>query len=75
MVLAFSPMPLLIDFGVVVALDVALALVSVLVVLPPLLRWGAAWIPAEEVVEAVDLAEEFEPELATLSSPSEVMNQ
>lgn len=74
-VLAFSPMPLLIDFGVVVALDVALALVSVLVVLPPLLRWGAAWIPAEEVVETVDLAEEFEPELATLSSPSEVMNQ
>lgn len=42
-VLAFSPMPLLIDFGVVVALDVALALVSVLVVLPPLLRWTAGW--------------------------------
>jgi predicted RND superfamily exporter protein len=37
-VLAFSPMPLLIDFGIVVAIDVALALVSVLVVLPPLLR-------------------------------------
>lgn len=73
-VLAFSPMPLLVDFGVVVALDVALALVSVLVVLPPLLRWGAAWIPAEEVVETVEMAEEFEPELATLSSPSEVMS-
>jgi uncharacterized protein len=73
-VLAFSPMPLLVDFGVVVALDVALALVSVLVVLPPLLRWGAAWIPVEEVVETVERAEEFEPELATLSSPSEVMS-
>lgn len=46
-VLAFSPMPLLVDFGVVVALDVALALTSVLVVLPPLLRWGARWLPAE----------------------------
>jgi hydrophobe/amphiphile efflux-3 (HAE3) family protein len=72
-VLAFSPMPLLIDFGVVVALDVALALVSVLVVLPPLLRWGAAWISAEEPGEAVDLSEAFQPELATLSSPPEVM--
>ena len=47
MVLAFSPMPLLIDFGVVVAIDVALALVSVLVVLPPLLRAAPGWIPAE----------------------------
>ena len=45
-VLAFSPMPLLIDFGVVVAIDVALALVSVLVVLPPLLRAAARWMPA-----------------------------
>jgi predicted RND superfamily exporter protein len=43
-VLAFSPMPLLVDFGVVVALDVALALVSVLVVLPPLLRRSARWV-------------------------------
>jgi hypothetical protein len=38
-------MPLLVDFGVVVALDVALALVSVLVVLPPLLRATARWLP------------------------------
>lgn len=44
-VLAFSPMPLLVDFGVVVALDVALALASVLVVLPPLLRRASPWIP------------------------------
>jgi predicted RND superfamily exporter protein len=47
-VLAVSPMPLLVDFGVVVAIDVALALVSVLVVLPPLLRWAAPWLPAGE---------------------------
>jgi hydrophobe/amphiphile efflux-3 (HAE3) family protein len=46
-VLGFSPMPLLVDFGVVVALDVALALVSVLVVLPPLLQAAARWLPGE----------------------------
>lgn len=45
-VLAFSPMPLLFDFGVVVAIDVALALVCVLVVLPPLLRATASRLPA-----------------------------
>lgn len=37
-VLALAPMPLLVDFGIVVGIDVALALLSVLVVLPPLLR-------------------------------------
>jgi hypothetical protein len=46
-VLAFSPMPLLVDFGLVVALDVALALVCVLVVLPPLLRRASRWIPVD----------------------------
>ncbi len=46
-VLAVSPMPLLVDFGVVVAIDVALALVSVLIVLPPLLRAAAGWLPAD----------------------------
>ena len=72
-VLAVSPMPLLVDFGVVVALDVALALASVLVVLPPLLRWAAVWISAEEPIEAVALPEVIQPELATLSSPQEMM--
>ncbi len=37
--LAFSGFPLLDSFGVVVALNVAVALVSALVVLPPLLLW------------------------------------
>jgi hydrophobe/amphiphile efflux-3 (HAE3) family protein len=60
-VLAFSPMPLLVDFGVVVALDVALALVSVLVILPPLLRRGAGWLPAGAPVRTVDLDEMTEP--------------
>jgi hypothetical protein len=61
-VLAFSPMPLLVDFGVVVAIDVALALVSVLVVLPPLLRWAADWLPVG-VPEAEAVGEPFTPDL------------
>jgi uncharacterized protein len=36
-VLEFSPMPLLRDFGTVVALDVLFALASTLILLPPLL--------------------------------------
>lgn len=39
LVLAFSPLPLLRDFGLIVALNVAVALLSALVVLPPLLVW------------------------------------
>jgi hydrophobe/amphiphile efflux-3 (HAE3) family protein len=40
LVLAFSSLPLLRDFGLVVALNVAVALLSALVVLPPLLVWA-----------------------------------
>jgi hydrophobe/amphiphile efflux-3 (HAE3) family protein len=39
LVLAFSSLPLLRDFGLIVALNVAVALLSALVVLPPLLVW------------------------------------
>ncbi|WP_163549371.1 efflux RND transporter permease subunit [Candidatus Frankia nodulisporulans] len=39
-VLAFSSLPLLRDFGLLVALNVAVALLSALVVLPPLLVWA-----------------------------------
>jgi hydrophobe/amphiphile efflux-3 (HAE3) family protein len=39
-VLALSPMPLLRDFGIVVALDVGFALASTLILLPPLLVWA-----------------------------------
>ena len=38
--IATSSLPLLRDFGVVVALNVAVALLSALVVLPPLLVWA-----------------------------------
>ncbi len=39
-VLAFSSLPLLRDFGQIVAMNVAVALLSALVVLPPLLVWA-----------------------------------
>ncbi len=46
-VLALSSFPLLRDFGIVVALSVLVALISALVVLPPLLMWadGSRWVP------------------------------
>ena len=39
LVLAFSSLPLLRDFGLLVAVNVAVALLSALIVLPPLLVW------------------------------------
>ena len=39
-VLSFSSLPLLRDFGRIVAMNVAVALLSALVVLPPLLVWA-----------------------------------
>jgi predicted RND superfamily exporter protein len=39
-VLSFSSLPLLSDFGRLVALNVAIALLSALVVLPPMLVWA-----------------------------------
>jgi len=39
-VLAFSPIPLLRDFGIVVALGVLIALASTLILLPALLVWA-----------------------------------
>ena len=39
-VLAFSALPLLRDFGVIIALNVAVALLSALIVLPPLLKFA-----------------------------------
>jgi hypothetical protein len=67
-VLAFSPMPLLLDFGVVVAMDVALALISVLVVLPPLLRTAARWLPAAATEPPVPVIDLLEP-VPTLVAP------
>ncbi len=38
-VLLFSPLPLLRDFGAIVAITIAIALLSAMVILPPLLVW------------------------------------
>lgn len=61
-VLAFSPMPLLADFGIVVALDVLFALASTLILLPPLLVWAdqRGWLrglPAERDERAAERSE------------------
>jgi len=39
-VIATSSLPLLRDFGIIVAMNVAVALLSALVVLPPMLVWA-----------------------------------
>jgi hypothetical protein len=39
-VLLFSPLPLLRDFGAIVAITIAIALLSAVIVLPPLLLWA-----------------------------------
>jgi hydrophobe/amphiphile efflux-3 (HAE3) family protein len=39
-VLLFSPLPLLRDFGAIVAITIAIALLSAMVVMPPLLVWA-----------------------------------
>lgn len=46
-VLLASPLPLLRDFGAIVALTIAIALLSAMTVLPPLLVWvdGHGWLP------------------------------
>lgn len=48
LVIASSPMPLLSDFGFIVGMNVAVALLSALVVLPPMLIWadseGREWV-------------------------------
>jgi predicted RND superfamily exporter protein len=42
-VIAFSSLPLLQDFGIIVAMNVAVALLSALVILPPMLVWADQW--------------------------------
>jgi hydrophobe/amphiphile efflux-3 (HAE3) family protein len=61
-VIALSTMPLLRDFGIIVALNVAVALLSALVILPPLLVWAdeKGWVhrTARDLVGHEQLAEE-----------------
>jgi hypothetical protein len=60
-VMAASPMTLLRDFGIVVAIDVVIALASALVIMPQLLRWADR--RKAEPIEAVtvDVSDSAEP--------------
>jgi uncharacterized protein len=57
-VLMVSPLPLLRDFGVIVTLNVAIALLAALVVMPPLVVWAdeKEWLGVKERPGAVKLA-------------------
>lgn len=60
-VLMVSPLPLLRDFGIIVTLNVAIALLAALVVMPPMMVWvdSKGWLGTEEQVDpttAVHLA-------------------
>jgi hydrophobe/amphiphile efflux-3 (HAE3) family protein len=50
-VLVFAELPLLRDFGIIVTLNIAVALLSALVVLPPLLRLADPWMKLPEPLD------------------------
>jgi uncharacterized protein len=66
-VIAFSSLPLLRDFGIIVALNVAVALLSALVILPPLLVWADRRGWASRGMVDVDPAQ---PESAEAPAPA-----
>jgi hydrophobe/amphiphile efflux-3 (HAE3) family protein len=72
LVIAFSPLPLLRYFGLVVGMNVAVALLSALVVLPPLLVWAdrRGWVSKREMPE--DLRRATTPGLAGMSEEQAV---
>ena len=65
-VLATSSMPMLRDFGIIVAMNVAVALLSALIVLPPVLVWAdddkRGWVSRSLLRRRVD---RFEPYLTS----------
>jgi predicted RND superfamily exporter protein len=65
-VIAFSSLPLLRDFGIVVALNVAVALLSALVILPPLLVWADRrnWVSHGIVDDSGRISPKEHPETA-----------
>jgi uncharacterized protein len=71
-VIATSSLPLLRDFGLVVALNVAVALLSALVVLPPLLVWadGRRWVSRGLVPK--DTLDRADADAGTDSTPEPV---
>lgn len=72
-VIATSSMPILRDFGLVVAMNVIVALLSALIILPPLLVWAdqRRWVsrglvPAEILDQATRTEDAPEPETADI---------
>jgi uncharacterized protein len=65
-VLSFSSLPLLQDFGIIVAMNVAIALLSALVVLPPMLVWADQrnWVSKGLVKQQYLMPRAGEPTLA-----------
>ncbi|MEM7139837.1 MAG: MMPL family transporter [Actinomycetota bacterium] len=70
-VLVFSALPLLSDFGLIVTMNVAVALLSALVVMPPILVWadtrglvGVEETTSEDAAHSVVLADRPRPSLA-----------
>ncbi len=70
-VLLFSPLPLLKDFGAIVAITIAIALVSAVTVLPPVLIWAdqRGWVklapgglPVDESIPVEERAAVSEPD-------------
>lgn len=75
-VIATSSLPILRDFGIVVGMNVLVALLSALVVLPPMLVWadqpGRLWVsrglvPAEVLARATRTHDESEPHTEDLA--------
>ena len=71
-VMALSPMPLLHDFGIVVAIDVVIALACALVIMPPLLRWTDRPEQPRTVEPATARDDELRQAVAATSEASEL---
>jgi predicted RND superfamily exporter protein len=75
-VIATSSLPLLRDFGAVVGLNVAVALLSALVVLPPMLvwadsgkrRWVSKHLVPDEILDRADAQADFSGTAPTAAS-------
>jgi uncharacterized membrane protein YdfJ with MMPL/SSD domain len=54
-VIATSSLPLLRDFGIIVAMNVAVALLAALIVLPPLLVWAdnRGWVSRGQIPDEI----------------------
>jgi uncharacterized membrane protein YdfJ with MMPL/SSD domain len=68
-VIATSSLPLLRDFGIVVAMNIAVALLAALIVLPPLLVWAdqRGWVARRQIPD--DVLRATTPHLAGMAEP------